>query len=277
MRSVLGYLAVTAALFLGGLGAWLYLRSDDLAAPPVWSGGEIRVGYSSEPPYSFRTPAGEILGIGPETAKAVLSLAGIGPTRWVLLDFGQAIGALLDGRIDMIANGLFITPQRSDKVAFSLPYCATRQGLLVRRGNPLALHAYEDAAKNTAVVVAVLDGSVEQLAMGRLGVAADRLFVVPDPAGGLAAVRAGRADCLALTVASVNWLAREAASEVETASPFYPQPGTATGRSAFAFRPGDVKLAARVNTALSRYLVGSQHQERLRQLGFYSESAVSGN
>lgn len=277
MRSVLGYLAVTAALFLAGIGALLYLRSDDVAAPPVWSDGEIRVGYSSEPPYSYRTAAGEIAGVGPETAKAALALAGIGPIRWVLLDFGQAIGALLDGRIDMIANGLFVTPERARQVAFSLPYCATRQGLLVRRGNPLGLHSYEEAAKNTVVVVAVLDGSVEQLAMNRLGVSFDRLFIVPDPAGGLAAVRAGRADCLALSAPSVNWLAREAPAEVEVAAPFYPQPGPAMGRSAFAFRPGDVKLVDRVNAALSRYLVGSQHRERLRQLGFGSEGALPGN
>lgn len=277
MRNLLGYFAVTALLLLGAAGAVLYLHTAETPVLPAWSDGDIRVGYSSEPPYSYRTPDGVIAGAGPETAKAVLEMAGIGPVHWVLLDFSQAIGALGDGRIDMIANGLFITPERARQVLFSQPYCLTRQGLLVRRGNPLDLHSYAAVAQNAAVTVAVLDGAVEQQTMLRLGVSPDRLFVVPDPAGGLAAVRKGRADCLALSAPSVAWLAGEGAGAVEVAAPFWPEPGEPPGQSAFAFRLADRGLVGRVDAALTRYRATSHYRERMRQLGFGREDAQPGS
>ncbi len=159
MRNALGYVAVTVFFLVGGAMALLYVRSGGRAPSPVWAGGEIRVGYSIEAPYAYRTPTGDVAGAGPEVAKVVLGQAGIGPIRWVLLDFQEAFGALADGRIDMIANGLFITPERARRMRFSRPYSRTRQGLLVRRGNPLDLHAYGEAARHPAAVVAVLDGS----------------------------------------------------------------------------------------------------------------------
>ncbi|MEA4857807.1 MAG: transporter substrate-binding domain-containing protein [Solidesulfovibrio sp.] len=268
MRNALGYVAVTVFFLVGGAMALLYVRSGGRAPSPVWAGGEIRVGYSIEAPYAYRTPTGDVAGAGPEVAKVVLGQAGIGPIRWVLLDFQEAFGALADGRIDMIANGLFITPERARRMRFSRPYSRTRQGLLVRRGNPLDLHAYGDAARHPTAVVAVLDGSVEQQALSRLGLPFDRLFVVPNPADGLAAVRAGRADGLALSAPTVSSLAGEAAGEVEPASPFAQEPGAPEGESAFAFRQEDRVLAGRVDTALGEFLGTPRYREDMARLGF---------
>lgn len=273
MRNKLGYLVVTALVVICGVAALTYVRRGDAPARHVWSGGEITVGYSSEPPYSFRTAAGKITGAAPEMAKAVLARAGIGPIQWVLLDFQQAIPALLDGRIDMIANGLFITPARARIVRFSRPYSRTPQGLLVARGNPLALHSYEEAVGNPAVRVAVLDGSVEQFALVAMGTPEIRLFVVPDPAGGLAAVRSGRTDCLALTEPSVVWLARESAGEAEVARPFTQTPELPPGLSAFAFRPADTALAGRIDAALAGFVGTAPYHDLMRPFGFGLEAA----
>lgn len=269
MRKLLGYLAITLLLAVGIVCALIYIRSGgDTLSGPVWRGGEIRVGYSSEPPYAFRRDDGSVTGEAPEIAKAVLAAIGVDRIRWVLLDFNKAIPALLSGQIDMIANGIFITPERSAKVLFSLPFSHTRQGLLVRRDNPLRLVSYEDLAARPSVTVAVLDGSVEQLALLRLGMPEARLFVVPDPAGGLAAVRSGRADCLALSEPTVSWLAGETSGGVEVAQPFYESSNAAAGQSGFAFRPGDRELAERVNAALRRYIGTPEHLETVTPFGF---------
>lgn len=275
MRKLLEYVAVTVALLLCGLAVLLYIRSGGKADAPVWPGGQIRVGYSTEAPYSFRTADGTVTGMAPEMAKAVLRRAGIEPVRWVLLDFSQAIPALLAGRIDMIANGLFITPERGAQVLFSLPFASIRPGLLVRRNNPLRLHSYADVASRVAATAAVLDGSVEQLALVRLGKPMDRLFVVPDPAGGLAAVLSGRADCLALTAPTVAWLAAEAGGEAESASPFQGEGRIPVGESAFAFRQQDRALARRVNAALQDYIGTPRHSAMAARFGFGPESMPS--
>lgn len=277
MRNILGYFAITAFLVLCGVMALRYVRSGASPPPHTWSGGEITVGYSSEPPYSFRTQAGKITGAAPEMAKAALERAGIGPIHWVLLDFQQAIPALLDGRIDMVANGLFVTSERAKLVRFSRPYSQTLQGLLVKRGNPLALHSYEAAVENPTVRIAVLDGSVEQFMLVAMGTPESRLFVVPDPAGGLAAVRSGRTDCLALTEPSVVWLARESAGEAESARPFAQTPQFPPGRSAFAFRPSDMVLAGRVDAALAGFIGTTPYHDLLRLFGFGSEATPQEN
>jgi polar amino acid transport system substrate-binding protein len=272
MRKLLGYIAVTVLLVGGGASALLYIPAGGDAALPAWSGGEIRVGYSSEPPYSFRTAGGTVTGEAPAIARAVLAKMGIKPIRWVLLDFSKAIPALLDGQIDMLANGLFITPERAAVIHFSLPFCRIRPGLLVRRGNPLNLASYEDVAIHPGATAAVLDGSVEQSALTRLGVPASRLFVVPDPAGGLAAVLSGRADCLALSAPTVSWLAGEAPGDVEPAAAFREAPGAAVGQSAFGFRRKDVKLSAAVDIALREYIGTPEHLETVTPFGFGPEA-----
>ncbi len=269
MRKILSYLVVTTLFIVSGVGALLYVRGG-APEPRLWTGGEIRVGYSGEPPYCFRTARGEVSGAAPEVAKAVFGQAGIGPVRWVLLDFNQAIAALLDGRIDMIANGLFVTPERARRMLFSRPFCRSLPGLLVRHGNPLGLHSYEDAAKSASARIAVLDGSVEQLALAELGTPSERLFVVPDPAGGLAAVRSGRADALALSSPTVAWLAGESQGEAEPAAPMRQVAGAPEGQSAFAFRPTDKALAGRVDAALAGYIGSKSYQELLTSLGFGS-------
>jgi len=272
MGKLWGYLAVSALVAGGVVGALLYIRAGNQASEPVWSGPGIRIGYSSEAPYAFRAENGDVTGQSPEIAKAVLEKIGVAPIRWVLLDFGQAIPELLAGRIDMIANGLFITPERAAKVLFSLPYSQALPGLLVRRGNPHALHSYAEAAKKADVTAAVLDGSVEQAELTALGMPPGRLFVVPDPMAGLAAVRAGRADCLALTSPTVSWFARQAPDDVAAAEPFYVAPDAVPGENAFAFRPVDRDLADRVNTALRSYIGTPEHEKRVEAFGFDPQS-----
>jgi polar amino acid transport system substrate-binding protein len=268
MNRIWGYIAVTLFFAAGTLLALAYLRSGSVPQPPPWAGGEIRVGYSSEPPYAFRTPAGEITGIGPETAKAVLARLGNPSIRWVLLDFGQAVAALEAGQIDLLANGLFITPERAGRVLFTLPYARVGQSLLVGQGNPRKLASYEDVAAAPDVIAAVLDGSVEETALLALGMPRQRLFVIPDPAAGLAAVRSGRADCLALSGPTVRWLAGESQGEAEEAKPFAQPAALPPGESAFALRKADARLAESMNAAL-RGVVGSQAlAERLAPLGF---------
>lgn len=265
-----GYVFVTVLLLAGMTSAIFYIRGGN-STLPTWSGETIRVGYSSEPPYSMRLSDGTVSGEALVIAKAVLALMGVRDIRFVLLDFQKAIPALEEGQIDMIANGIFITSERAARVRFSLPFSVSRQGLLVARDNPLHLRSYADTARRPEITIAVLDGSVEQQTFMKLGVTGGRLFVVPEPSSGLIAVVTGKAQCLALTLPSLHWLAGEAPRTVAVIRE--PDEFLAVlGQSAFAFRPSDARLEKAVSDALRGYIGTPEHLKAVRRFGFGPES-----
>ena len=262
-------LAAFSALATFGLAA--YLAMDALSTPSPWRDRVVRVGYSSEPPYAFRRPDGKVAGESPTVARAVLTRMGIQNVRWVLMDFGALIPALESGAIDLIATGMFVTPEREQRIDFSLPTSAVGQGLLVRTGNPRRLHSYEDVAGNPEVVAAVLTGAVEQAYLERLGTPGRRLLLVPDAGTGLAAVRFGRADCLALSAPTVRYLALESGSGLEAAAPFTDPaiPGTAIpSLCAMGFRKDDRRFRAAFNKDLAAYLGSPEHLAAVQPFGF---------
>ena len=264
--SLLGFVALACAV------ASLLFVLVELPAPTdaAWREGTVRVGYALEPPYAYRTPEGIVTGEAPEVARAVLTRAGVTRIRWVLGDFNALIPDLLAGHIDMIAAGMFITPEREARIAFSQPTSVVGQGMLVRRGNPRDLHDYAGLAGRTDVTVAVLDGAVEHRQL-LLGTPPDRLLMVSDAHAGMDAVRKGRVDGLALSGPTVVLLARQHPDELEAAQPFT-QPliegKPATGLCAFGFRKGDTTLAAKVNEQLQSFIGTPQHLELLRPFGF---------
>ncbi|WMW64702.1 ectoine/hydroxyectoine ABC transporter substrate-binding protein EhuB [Nitratidesulfovibrio liaohensis] len=265
--SLLGVIALACAVTTLIYALMELPDPDDTA----WSGGTIRVGYALEPPYAYRTPEGTVTGEAPEVARAALTRAGITRVRWVLGDFNALIPDLLAGHIDMIAAGMFVTPDRAARVAFSLPTSSVGQGLLVRRGNPRGLHDYASLAERNEVTLAVLDGAVEHRQLLLLGMPAERLFPVADAHAGMTAVRKGRVDGLALSGPTVTLLARQHPDELEAARPFT-QPvidgKSVSGLCAFAFRKEDAPLVDRVNEQLRAFIGTPEHLALVQPFGF---------
>ncbi len=118
---------VLAGLFLGAV------RFLDPPTPPAhnhWRGGVVRVGYALGGNFAFKNALGVVTGESPEVARVVLERAGVREVNWVRMDFGELIGQLESGAIDMIATGMRITPARAARVAFSLPTCRVGDGHL---------------------------------------------------------------------------------------------------------------------------------------------------
>ncbi len=76
--------------------------------------GYLTVGIANEAPYGFEDENGVPTGEAPEVAKEVLARLGIPEIRSVIVDFGALIPGLTAGRFDMIAAGMFITPDRAE-------------------------------------------------------------------------------------------------------------------------------------------------------------------
>lgn len=262
--------AFLAALCMGTCIAVLSCGEGSLAR--VRAAGVLRVGYAVEAPYAFLTPEGKVTGESPEIARRIAETIGVPHIEWRQCDFSALLPELESGSIDLIAAGLFVTPERAERVAFSLPSFLARPALLVRRGNPEALHSYRDAIRNPRVRVAVLAGAVEGEDLRSRGLPVDRLLVVPDASSGRAAVASGVADALALSAPTIRWMVLRAPSmAVEEALPFELPPGEPPARGAFAFRKADRSLLRAWNGALRDFLGSPEHLRLVSNFGFSAE------
>ncbi len=235
--------------------------------------GKIRVGYANEAPYAYLDSAsGRLTGEAPEIARVVLKELGIDEVEGVLTEFGSLIPGLQAKRFDIIAAGMYILPKRCEQVAFSNPTYAIGEAFIVRGGNPLGLHGYDDAAKHPDARIGVVAGAVERSYAQAMGVPDERIVLFPTPASALAGVEAGRVDAYAATSLTANDLLRKAGSDkVELAQPFRDpviDGKTARGYGAFGFRREDTELKAAFDAALANYIGSRDHLELVRPFGF---------
>lgn len=246
-------------------------KPDELAAYR----DELRVGYSLDPPYSFLNENGVVTGEGPEVVRHVAARLEIDNVRWVLMSFGSLIDELRAKRIDVIGTAMFMTPERAERVRFSIPTTNVGQGLLVPQGNPKRLHSYEDAATHVDAVVAVLDGAVEGKLLMDVGMPAARIFTAQDLETAMSALRLGRVDGIALTSPTVNHLASNSSGLFETAKPFAGPiiDGVAySGLCGLGFRPQDEPLAQAFDAVLKEFIGSPEHQRIVNPLGFGPET-----
>lgn len=242
------------------------------------------VGYAVEAPFALIKPNGEVGGEAPEIARRLAPALGIAKVIFRQSQFGNLIEELRTGKIDVIAAGMFITPDRAELIAFSDPTLHVAQGLLVTRGNPLGLHSYEQLPDWNSTRAVVLTGSIEESLLLRLGLPAERLLRVPDALTGRVAVESGQADALALSAITTRCMVRaNQLGRTEVAEPFT-QPvvpagwasGYKPGYAAFAFRKEDKALLADWNIALRSFRGGPAHLAIMKELGL-SEADLPGN
>ena len=74
--------------------------------------GEVRIGYANEAPFAYTAPDGTVTGESPEIAKKVFAKLGVKKVDAVLTEWGSLIPGLKAGRFDVIAAGMYITPER---------------------------------------------------------------------------------------------------------------------------------------------------------------------
>lgn len=253
----------------------------DRTAPEVRSYGDrpdaLRAGYALEAPYAFRDAQGRLRGEAVDTLRAALQRIGLPEPVWVHVEFPRLLHELRGGRIDVIAAGLFITPERATQVEFTRPTTSVRPGLLVRAGNPLGLHALGDLRRTVGARLAVLEGSVEATQAREAGVPETQLLRVADPASALAALRSGQAVAFALSTPSLRWILRESPAGLALALPFeVPRRGGQpdVGYPAYAFRPGD-PVRGRVDLALSGYLGSADHLRNVADYGFSPDDVAT--
>lgn len=240
--------------------------------------GIIRIGFAVEPPYALFNAEGEPTGCEIEVAKALVTRLGVPRIEWFQTNFHNLIDELDSGRFDVIAAGMFITPERSQRVLFSEPTLQVNAALLVQPGNPHNLHSYENILQNTPppIKVAVLHGSIEEALLLRIGIPDSQLVRVPDAMTGKAAIANKLVEGLALSAPTIRFMTRSEKDKVtEMAEPFFAPPGKhdqIIGHTAHVFRKTDNDLRSAWNRQLRLFIGTPEHQRLLSTFGFSKEN-----
>ncbi len=275
-------LAVATIVGAAALGAWRGSRPP----PPdtlmrIRQTGIVRIGYANEAPYGYLdSRTGRITGEAPEIARVLLQKLGARRIEPVVAEFGALIPGLKARRFDMIAAGMYITPRRAKEIDFSNPSYAIGEAFLVQRGNPLALHSFEDVARRAAARIGVMGGSVEHGYAQAVGIPPGRIVVFPDYPSALAGLRTGRVDAVAATELTAGDLLRKADDPSIELAEAFTNPvingRSVVGYGAFGFRKSDDRLREAFNRELANFLGTPEHLDLVRPFGF-SENTLPGD
>lgn len=244
--------------------------------------GEIRIGYANEAPYAYLdSRKNKVTGESVEIARVILNRMGIRHVHAVLTEFGSLIPGLQAQRFDIIAAGMYVTPERCRQVAFSNPTYGVGQALLVPKGNPKALHSYEDVAHHPDAKLGVVVGAIEADYAAAVGVPRDRMVVFPDAVSALAGVQVERADAYGATSLTINNLLGKLHEKggLEKAMPFSDpliQGKPVRGYGAYAFRKDDQDFADAFNAQLAGFLGTGEHRKLVAPFGFTSQELPQG-
>lgn len=243
----------------------------------VKKAGSVRIGFANEAPFGYATAEGTLTGEAPEIAKVILSQMGIAEVDAVLMPFRSLIPGLQAGRVDIVAAGMFVTPQRCEQVSFSEPTFSVGQSMIVSKGNPKNIHSYNSFVENPDLRLGVVGGGQAHKYAQALGISDSQISVFPDGPSGRAAIEADRIDAWAMTSLAVQRLLDSSGGgEVERAMPFEDpiiEGKQARGHGAFAFRNDDADFRDEFNQKLEAFIGTPQHKELVRQFGFTETEA----
>ncbi|HCQ45449.1 MAG TPA: ectoine/hydroxyectoine ABC transporter substrate-binding protein EhuB [Achromobacter sp.] len=244
--------------------------------------GKIRIGYANEAPFAYMdSKEAKVTGESVEIARVVLKRMGINEVEGVLTEFGSLIPGLAAKRFDIIAAGMYVTPERCQQVAFSDPTYGVGEAFLVKEGNPKNLHSYEDVVKNPDAKLGVVVGAIEGEYAEKVKVPAGQVVVFPDAVSALSGVQAGRADAYAATALTINDLMgkTQAGSGLEKAEPFTDpviDGKGVRGYGAYAFRTDDKAFADAFNAELAKFIGTDEHKQLVAPFGFTDQELPQG-
>jgi polar amino acid transport system substrate-binding protein len=117
--------------------------------------GVLRVGMSTFVPWAMKDKKGELVGFEIDVARRLAEDMGVEvafvPTKW-----DGIITSLLAGKFDVIIGGMGITPKRSLKVNFTIPYDYTGMSLVAHKEPAKGFDSLEDFNRPDVVLVARL-------------------------------------------------------------------------------------------------------------------------
>ncbi|MER5595830.1 ectoine/hydroxyectoine ABC transporter substrate-binding protein EhuB [Streptomyces sp. NPDC002265] len=230
--------------------------------------GVVRLGIAGEIPFGYIGRNGDLTGEAPELAKAVFKRLGVDRVQPVPTEFGSLIPGLNSQQFDVVAAGMYVNPDRCEQVIFADPDYRMLDSFIVRKGNPMGLHTYQDVVARKARFATGTGYAEIQYAV-EAGYRESDILVVPDQVAGLNAVEAGRADVFAGTALTTREVVRKS-RKAEATKGFAPLVGGKphVDGGAFAFRPAETRLRDAFNVELRKLKRSGELFRILRPFGF---------
>lgn len=116
--------------------------------------GFVAVALANEVPFGFVDDTGEPAGQSPAVARAVFEELGVPEIQASATSWDGLIPGLQANRYDVIAAGVFITPERCEEVSFSEPTATAPEAFLVAQGNPENIEHFETFVDNPDLTLA---------------------------------------------------------------------------------------------------------------------------
>jgi polar amino acid transport system substrate-binding protein len=252
------------------------------AAPPVVAQstlqrvkdtGTVTIAIADEAPYGYRDDSGHVTGEAPEIARMILSRIDPGiMVEAVSTDFGRLIAGLEGKAFDIATAGMFITPQRCARVAFSNPTYVIGEAFAVKKGNPKKLTDYAAISDNRDAKVGLISGTVEYNYALVTGIPADRALLYTNFEQALAALKSGEIDAVGLTSLSAQSMVA-GDPDLEATTQFFPKIDgeEVRGYGGFAFRKQDRDFVAAFNQQLAEFIGSEEHLALVGRFGFRSD------
>ncbi|MFF9554824.1 ectoine/hydroxyectoine ABC transporter substrate-binding protein EhuB [Streptomyces albus] len=239
--------------------------------------GTVKLGLAGEQPYSYIDKNGKLTGTSPAIARIIFERLGVPDVQPFPTEFNSLIPGLNSQQFDVVAAGMYITPERCEQVLFADPEYEMRDAFIVRKGNPKNLHTYEDI-KKAGAKMATGTGYAEIAYAEEVGLKESQMLLLPDQLAGLLAVEQGRADVFAGTAVTVRNVVRQTRSrKAEYTEAFTPKldgkPDLGTG--AFAFRKTETNLRDAFNRELHKMKKSGELLRVMKPFGFLDEEMTT--
>ncbi|KVT37162.1 transporter substrate-binding domain-containing protein [Burkholderia multivorans] len=228
---------------------------------------KVRIAYIEEPPFGWTGRDHVAIGADIELADVVLRAIGVSRIEHHLTTFEELLPGVQERRWDMNVP-LFVTAERAQHVAFSVPVWSIGDGFLLRRGNPKALTSYEAVAARSDARLGIIAGQVQFDSAKSAGVLDSQIVLFKDQPAAISALRAGQIDAYASTAVGNRVLAE---SVDGVALEAFAHDRSRNGRvpvGAFSFNKSNHGLVQAVNKRLGEYLGSSDHRARMARYGF---------
>jgi polar amino acid transport system substrate-binding protein len=212
-----------ATLFLTLVGLVLIAPSAPAQTLPLAESGKFTWGSAATfPPFEFMQDD-KALGFDVEMMEAISAKMKL-QSAMTGMDFKGLIPAILGGRIDAIASGMYINPERSQVIDF-IPYLRVGNLLLVAKGNPTQIKDQDDLCGRKIVVpvgtIYEKEAQAHAADCDKAGKPALTITSLSSTAVGALAIKEGRAEVLIASTPTCAALIKESPDAFETTGPVF--------------------------------------------------------
>ena len=166
MRSIFtvrisGLITLAVVLTMGPIAEVLAESAAGPVLDRILKRGELIVGTAANmPPLNMKTKEGEIIGLEVDLAEDMAAAMGV-KLKMKDMAFGNLLGALEAGDVDMVLSGMTITPKRNLRVAFVGPYQVSGKCLLTKEES-LASVEHPSEINVADITLTALQGSTSE-------------------------------------------------------------------------------------------------------------------